>query len=66
MFDAIGVLVLISAPGDTSEEVEAIKGPLHGLNGSRVERCAPPTLEVGRDPADGLGRPAGHQQRAHR
>ncbi|GFG67916.1 hypothetical protein MKUB_54060 [Mycobacterium kubicae] len=38
MIDAKGVLVMISAPGDTSEEVDAIKSALHGLNGARAER----------------------------
>lgn len=31
--------VMISSPGDTAEEVEAVKGALHGWNGSRAENA---------------------------
>ena len=38
VFDSKTIKVLISAPGDTGDEVEAIKNALHGLNSSRAER----------------------------
>lgn len=38
MFDAKVLKVLISAPGDTADEVEAVIDGLHGLNSSRAER----------------------------
>ncbi|OSC38743.1 hypothetical protein [Mycobacterium decipiens] len=31
--------VMISSPGDTADEVEAVKGALHGWNGSRAENA---------------------------
>jgi len=37
MFEAVVVKVLISSPGDTGEEVAAVKESLHGWNGSRAE-----------------------------
>jgi hypothetical protein len=37
MFEAFVLKVLISAPGDTGEEVAAVKESLHGWNGSRAE-----------------------------
>lgn len=37
MFDAHVLKVLISAPGDTAEEVKAVKQALHGWNGDRAE-----------------------------
>lgn len=36
-FDAHVLKVMISSPGDTTEEVEAVKNALHGWNGSRSE-----------------------------
>lgn len=38
MFDSTTIKVLISAPGDTAEEVEAVKNAIYGLNSSRGER----------------------------
>lgn len=37
MFDAHVLKVLISSPGDTADEVRAVKDALHGWNGSRAE-----------------------------
>jgi hypothetical protein len=37
MFEAFVLKVLISSPGDTGEEVAAVKESLHGWNGSRAE-----------------------------
>jgi hypothetical protein len=37
MFEAVVMKVLISSPGDTGEEVAAVKESLHGWNGSRAE-----------------------------
>ena len=37
MFEAFVLKVLISAPGDTDDEVAAVKESLHGWNGSRAE-----------------------------
>ncbi len=37
MFDASVLKVLLSSPGDTGEEVAAVKESLHGWNGSRAE-----------------------------
>jgi hypothetical protein len=37
MLDAHVLNVLISAPGDTGEEVEAVKKSLHGFNSARAE-----------------------------
>jgi hypothetical protein len=37
MFDAHVLKVLISSPGDTSEEVESVKQALYGWNGDRAE-----------------------------
>ena len=36
-FEAFVLKVLISSPGDTGEEVAAVKESLHGWNGSRAE-----------------------------
>jgi hypothetical protein len=37
VFEAFVLKVLISSPGDTGEEVRAVKESLHGWNGSRAE-----------------------------
>jgi hypothetical protein len=37
MFEAFVLKVLISSPGDTGDEVAAVKEGLHGWNGSRAE-----------------------------
>ncbi|OBJ24256.1 hypothetical protein [Mycobacterium colombiense] len=37
MFEAFVLKILISSPGDTGEEVAAVKEGLHGWNGSRAE-----------------------------
>jgi hypothetical protein len=37
MFEASVLKVLLSSPGDTGEEVAAVKESLHGWNGSRAE-----------------------------
>jgi len=37
MFEAFVLKILISSPGDTSDEVAAVKDSLHGWNGSRAE-----------------------------
>ena len=37
MFEAFVLKVLISSPGDTGEEVTAVKDALHDWNGSRAE-----------------------------
>lgn len=38
-FAANVLKVMISSPGDTADEVEAVKGALHGWNGSRAENA---------------------------